>query len=385
VRVGCGVARARVALVHGCAVVARKVRRFCFGARVFVRPQYGDRVEPAIGAHQLATDWLGAFCRAVARAALLCDLVLGARAVESPGVRLAGIGVKVRPARVKAPVKVLVWRRRGGWQLRLWRRRKGARNVAGTLKGLGDDSLRRSRTPGGAIGGVGAQRAPGGLAYAQVVRVVNKRLCAKAAVLAHAVVGTGARVVLLDLARVFAKPARVALRGIGAHCGNPRALSAIATLGVTVDDARARSLTLGEGSVRWQWWRWRLSRRGGRTRRRRGQLDRARDRERAQRAQVLGGAVTRARLLAVVCAGARERVVARAQREVERVHVGYALDKRRRLALLSVEDAARGAAAHDVLAIGVRRVGVEVLGVCDGRRRRKGVERGGPVGARAVG
>ena len=60
--------------------------------------------------------------------------------------------------------------------------------------------------------------------------------------------------------------------------------------------------------------------------------------------------------------------MARAQREVDGVHVADALDERRRLALLGVKDAL-AAAADDVLALGVRRVRVVVLGVRDGRRR----------------
>ena len=65
------------------------------------------------------------------------------------------------------------------------------------------------------------------------------------------------------------------------------------------------------------------------------------------------------------------------------MHVGHALDERRGLALLGVKDAL-GAAAHDVLALRVRRKGVIILSVRDGRRRRKGVVDFGLVGARAV-
>ena len=256
-----GVLRARVAVPRGRAVIARKHRRHRVGAQVGASPQDGNGVVAAVGAHVLGIRWFDCRARPFRHAGRGVDPRAGtlrsnfngtAGAVKEPRVGIVWVGVELGAARVAVAVKGKGWRRRQRRLLRLWRRRRRAGLVGHALVGLGADLLRRARPVVRTIGGVGSQAAVGRLAHVRVERVVEERLGPEAAVLAHAIVGRGARVVGLYLARVLAEAALRALRRVRADGGQPRALAAVAAPGVARGHALARGLALGEGRVRWQ-------------------------------------------------------------------------------------------------------------------------------------
>ena len=136
VDVGVGVARARVAVLRGRAVVARKLRRLRVGAQV--------------GCRSTGWQWrrsrrrstrAGIRCVRAARARLpprgrglthvparlsAISVSSAGRSRSSHAFGIGGVGVEVGAARVAVAVKGKGWRRRQRRLLRLWRRRRRA-------------------------------------------------------------------------------------------------------------------------------------------------------------------------------------------------------------------------------------------------------------------
>ena len=169
--------------------------------------------------------------------ARLCrDRRLGAGAVEDPRVGLGRVRVEERAARVAAAVEERGLCRGRRRLLRRGRRRRGPRDVAQALVGLGADLLRRARPVAGAVVDVGAERAVGGHARVRVERVGERRSRCQSRRPRTRRCWRWRRCCRCSIsARVLAEAALRALRRVRAHRGQVRVLAAVAALGVAVD------------------------------------------------------------------------------------------------------------------------------------------------------